>query len=139
MLWGTGCIWLTDRGYNRNPNCILAAAPAVIMTDKIIVLTTWPDLEGAKNLSGKLVESSLAACVNVLPPMISIYQWQGELVQGDEHLLIIKTRAALYDRVETAILEQHPYELPEIIAVPVSTGLPGYLGWINEATHAENE
>ena len=106
-----------------------------VMTDKIIMLTTWPDSAGAKALAEALVTQRLAACVNVLPEMASIYAWQGRLEQGSEHQLIIKTRRRLHDEVAALIVERHPYELPEILCIPVVAGLPGYLDWIDEATH----
>ncbi len=108
------------------------------MTDKTIVLTTWPDLPGAKALAETLIEQKLAACVNVLPAMTSIYQWQGKLEQGTEHQLIIKTRQSLWDDLVATIAQRHPYELPEILAIPVTAGLPGYLSWIDEITDANN-
>ena len=104
------------------------------MTDKIIILTTWPDLAGAKALAEALVTQRLAACVNVLPEMTSVYAWQGKLEQGNEHQLIIKTRRRRHDEVAALIVERHPYELPEILCIPVVAGLPGYLDWIDEAT-----
>ena len=107
------------------------------MTDKIIVLTTWPDLAAARLFARALVERQLAACINVLPEMASIYSWQGKLEQGAEHQLIIKTRRSCYDDVEAMIVERHPYELPEILCIPVTAGFPGYLSWIDEATHAD--
>ena len=105
------------------------------MTDKIIILTTWPDPAGAKALAEALVTRRLAACINVLPEMTSIYAWQGKLEQGAEHQLIIKTRRHRQDEVTALIVERHPYELPEILCIPVTAGLPGYLDWIDEATH----
>lgn len=107
------------------------------MTDNIIVLTTWPDMAGAEAFAQALVERQLAACVNILPEMHSIYQWQGKLEQGVEHQLLIKTTAACYNDVETMIVGHHPYTLPEILCIPVTAGFPSYLSWIEEATHAE--
>ncbi len=107
------------------------------MTDKTIVLTTWPDLAGAEAFAKLLVEKRLAACINVLPEMRSIYQWQGKLEQGAEHQLIIKTTVSRYADVEATIVAHHPYALPEILCIPVTAGFPGYLSWIEEATHAE--
>jgi periplasmic divalent cation tolerance protein len=107
------------------------------MTDKIIVLTTWPDSSGAARFANELVQERLAACVNILPEMVSIYQWQGKMEQGKEHQLIIKTHARLYPQVASLISRRHPYELPEILSIPVVDGLPRYLRWIDEATHAE--
>ncbi len=108
------------------------------MTDKTIVLTTWPDLPGAEALAETLIERKLAACVNLLPAMTSIYSWQGRLERGSEHQLVIKTRQSLWDDIVAVISERHPYELPEILAIPVTAGLPGYLSWIDETTDAHH-
>jgi len=107
------------------------------MTDKIIILTTWPDASGAEQFARDLVERGLAACVNILPEMKSVYRWQGELEQGKEYQLVIKTRKPRYLQVAELISRKHPYDLPEILSVPVDDGLPRYLSWIDEATHAE--
>ena len=104
------------------------------MTEHIVIFTTLPDIEQAESVAQSLVESRLVACVNILPQMRSIYRWQGKLEKGQEHLLIIKTRQARCDEVIEAIRSQHPYELAEIIALPITTGLPGYLSWIDECT-----
>lgn len=98
----------------------------------IIVMTTMPDMASAEQLADNLVENSLAACVNILPAMQSIYRWQGERQQGAEHQLIIKTCASRYEEIEKFIEKHHPYELPEIIGLPIQHGLTAYLGWITE-------
>lgn len=107
------------------------------MTDKIIILTTWPDAASAEQFAKDLVGEGLAACVNILPEMKSVYRWQGELEQGNEHQLVIKTKKSLYPQVAAMIARKHPYELPEILSIAVDDGLPRYLSWIDEATHAE--
>lgn len=104
------------------------------MNDPLLVLTTYPDREGAERLAAELVRARLAACVNVLPAVRSFYLWEGRENSGTEHQLFIKTRDALYPQVESAILDAHPYELPEIIATTISRGLPGYLNWIESST-----
>jgi periplasmic divalent cation tolerance protein len=98
----------------------------------LLILTTMPDRDSAERLAAGLIEQSLAACVNILPEMQSIYRWQGERQQGTEHQLIIKTCANQYENVEKWIKNKHPYELPEILAIPIQNGLGGYLEWINE-------
>jgi len=105
--------------------------------DALIVITNAPDRDVALRLAHALVERKLAACVNILSPCTSVYRWQGTLETAAEVPLLIKTRAALYDDVEAAIKSLHPYDLPEIIAVPVARGLPGYLEWLNTPTITE--
>lgn len=96
------------------------------------MLCTVPDLATGEALGRHLVEAGLAACVNLIPGMTSIYRWQGKLQQDAEALLIIKTRRDRFAALSAAVRERHPYELPEIIAVPLSAGLPAYLDWINQ-------
>jgi periplasmic divalent cation tolerance protein len=98
----------------------------------LIVLTTMPDMDSAQRLAEGLVDESLAACVNILPQMQSIYNWKRERQQGSEHQLIIKTSADQYENIEKWIKNQHPYELPEILAIPIQKGLEEYLEWVNE-------
>lgn len=102
--------------------------------DPLIVLTTLPDAPSAQQLATLLVDSGLAACVNILAPAQSVYRWQGKLETSQEVPLLIKTRAACYAAVEAAIKNHHPYQLPEIIAIPVTHGLPDYLAWIATQT-----
>ena len=103
----------------------------------LIVITHVPNRDVALEIARALIERKLAACVNVLAECTSIYRWQGKLESTAEIPLMIKTRAAIYDDVEAAIKSLHPYELPEIVAVPVERGLPGYLDWINTETVTE--
>lgn len=98
----------------------------------IVVLCTCPDGETAVQLARGLVEQRLAACVNVIDSVRSIYRWRGETTEDSEVLLVIKAPAAHYERLEQAIVASHPYELPEIIAVPIKRGFEQYLQWINE-------
>jgi periplasmic divalent cation tolerance protein len=103
-------------------------------SDTLLIFTNLPDREAALELARKLVERRLAACVNVLAGCTSVYRWKGEVDQADEVPVLVKTRSARYDEVEAAIRELHPYELPEIVAVPVVRGLPDYLDWVGEET-----
>ncbi len=96
-----------------------------------LVLSTCPDPDSAKAIAHTLVEGKLAACVNIVPGLRSIYTWQGKVESADEQLLLIKTRADHYSRVEAAIHKHHPYELPEVVSVPIETGSPDYLAWID--------
>ena len=102
--------------------------------DTLLVFTSLPDREAAVELAHGLVEKRLAACVNVLGGCTSVYRWNGAIEQADEVPVMLKTRAARYPEVEAAIRELHPYELPEIVAVPVVRGLPEYLEWVAEET-----
>ena len=104
------------------------------MTDHLLILTTAPDEDCARRIARALLEARAAACVNLLPPMTSLYRWRGQLEEGREHQLLIKTRRACYGQVEEIVRGLHPYELPELIATPIVTGLAGYLNWIEEST-----
>ena len=100
----------------------------------LLVLTNLPDREAAESLAQTLVERRLAACVNILSPCRSVYRWQGAIEAADEVPVLIKTVQARYAELEAAIRERHPYELPEIIALPVTAGLSGYLAWVAAET-----
>ena len=104
------------------------------MVDTLMVLTTMPDAESAERLASRLVEAGLAACVNVGPEVVSVYSWKGEMQRGSEVQLTIKTVAARYNELEEALTRSHPYEVPEILAVPVANGLPAYLDWVKQCT-----
>ena len=98
--------------------------------DVLVIFCTVPDAATGERIAQHLVEYRLAACVNVIPGIISVYRWQGRVETGSEALMKIKATAGSYRKIETAIRSQHPYELPEIIAVPVSEGLADYLDWV---------
>jgi periplasmic divalent cation tolerance protein len=100
----------------------------------IVVLTNLPDRESAKALARALVERRLAACVNVGAAVESIYHWQGQIETEIEVPIAIKTRQVLYSKVEAAIREIHPYELPEVVAVPITDASAAYLDWIDTET-----
>jgi periplasmic divalent cation tolerance protein len=100
----------------------------------LLVLTNLPDRAAAEQLADSLVEMRLAACVNILAPCLSVYRWKGALQRDEEHPMLIKTTAECYPALEAAIRAGHPYELPEIIAVPVERGLPAYLDWVATET-----
>ncbi len=104
----------------------------------LLVITNLPDAASAARLAQQLIGARVAACVNQLAPCTSTYRWQGKIETATEVPLLIKTTPDAYPRVENLIRAAHPYELPEIIAVPVTTGLPAYLDWANgEITTAE--
>src|SRR5512146_3096610 len=103
------------------------------MSDKKLVITTTGSREEAEKIAHALVERRLAACANIVGPIHSIYRWQGKVESADEHLLIIKTTAAMFDGVRKAIRELHSYELPECIQLPIEGGSAEYLRWIEES------
>lgn len=103
-------------------------------TSILLTLCTVPDRDTAMKLAEKLVDSELAACVNIIAPITSVYRWEGKREIADELLLMIKTTAGQYAALESAIQTLHPYELPEILAVPVEQGLQGYLDWVERCT-----
>lgn len=104
------------------------------MDDAIIVFTNLPDREAAVKLANELIAKNLAACVNVLAECTSVYRWKGAIENAREVPVLIKTRAARYAEVEAAIRGLHPYELPEIVAVPVVHGYDVYLQWVADET-----
>lgn len=99
-----------------------------------LVLCTCPSAQSAHELAGALVESRLAACVNILPGVTSVYGWEDRVESAEEHLLLIKTVAEQYESLETFIEQRHPYEVPEIIAVPIERGSKRYLDWLGAWT-----
>lgn len=103
------------------------------MENAVVVLCTFPDIEQARQIGAALVETQVAACVNILPGVESIYRWEGKVERAGEVLALIKTTR--YADLETAIKKLHPYEVPEILALPVATGFPAYLNWMAESCH----
>ena len=102
----------------------------------LLVLTNLPDRAAAERLAALLIEQRLAACVNILAPCRSVYRWKGAVRRDEEHPMLIKTTVERYPALEKALREGHPYELPEIIAVPIERGLPAYLDWVAAETRA---
>ena len=102
--------------------------------EPILVITNFPDRASALALAQKLVDERLAACVNVLADCTSVYRWQEKIENASEVPIFIKTLAQHYPQVEQAVKAMYPYELPEIIAVPISNGLPAYVQWIAAET-----
>jgi periplasmic divalent cation tolerance protein len=104
-------------------------------TQPIVVLITAPSKEVGEQITASLLEKQLAACVNIVSPLSSIFTWQGEINHDEEALLIVKSRADLFEsQLIPAVLAIHPYQVPEIIALPVSMGLSSYLKWVEEVT-----
>lgn len=104
------------------------------MKEAIVIFVTASSEEEARTLARKLVDSRLVACANVVPGLQSLFHWKGNVEEAKEVLLILKSRAELFDRVEQRVRELHSYEVPEIIALPILQGSAPYLAWINEET-----
>ncbi len=107
--------------------------------DTLLVLTNLPDAAAAQKLAQRIIESRCAACVNQLAPCTSTYRWHDKIETASEVPLLIKTTQSAYPRLEAVIRAAHPYELPEIIAVTISAGLPAYLDWVSQETRTDEE
>ena len=100
----------------------------------LIVLCTVPDRDTAEDIANILIAENLAACVNIIPGITSVYRWEDRIEQAEELILVIKTGGDAYRALQAKISDLHPYELPEVIAVPISHGLSAYLAWIEQCT-----
>lgn len=100
----------------------------------VLVYCTVPDINTGKSIAAELVERKYAACVNILPSILSVYRWQDKIEEAQECLLLIKTIQTCYPKLEASLLALHPYDTPEVIAVPITTGAPDYLAWITKST-----
>ena len=105
----------------------------------IQVLTTTNKREDAEGIAQALVEARLAGCVQILGPLTSVYRWKGKIERAEEWLCLVKSREELYEAIEAAIRSRHPYETPEIIALPITAGSRDYLDWLRAATTASCE
>jgi periplasmic divalent cation tolerance protein len=103
------------------------------MTDAVVIFVTAGSEAEAETIAKALVEAQLAACVNILSPMRSIYRWQGQVADDREWLLVIKTRVERFAAVETTVKALHSYQVPEVIALPVVVGAEGYLQWLRDS------
>ncbi|NWG24196.1 MAG: divalent-cation tolerance protein CutA [Pseudorhodoplanes sp.] len=104
------------------------------MERAVFVYTTWPSLVEAEEAGRSIVQKHLAACVNILPGMVSHYWWEGQLERGEEVVMIFKTRASLAHRVSEEVKAQHPYATPAIVVLPVESVERSYLGWLMAET-----
>lgn len=104
------------------------------MTDKIVVFSACESEQEAYKIARALVEAQLAACVNILPPVTSVYRWQGRIETASEWVLLIKTRREVFESLKHELLRIHSYEVPEVIAVPVVAGSEDYLAWLERET-----
>jgi periplasmic divalent cation tolerance protein len=112
--------------------------PGDQMTDFIEVRTTTSTKEDAESIAGPLVENKLAACVQIIGPITSIYRWKGEIEEEEEFVLLIKTRSTMFPDVRMMIEEEHPYDVPEIISVPITGSSGPYLDWMEENTQLDD-
>lgn len=104
------------------------------MSDAIVVLCTCPDNTSARQLAQTLLSEKLAACVNLIPQVTSLYYWQGKMEESQEVQLVIKTRRTMFGVLQERLLALHPYEVPEILALPILCGNLAYLQWVQEQT-----
>lgn len=107
------------------------------MTDKVVVLVTCANADEAAKIARHLVSRRLAACVNIMQPLRSIYRWQGKLADEQEMLLVIKSTRALFDRVRRAVEKLHSYHVPEVVCLPIIDGAPNYLEWLSSSVRAD--
>lgn len=104
------------------------------MSEVLLVISNAPDRAKAEHIAEALVATNVAACVNILAECSSIYRWEGKIERATEVPLLIKTTAEAYPRLEAELRKLHPYAVPEIIAIPISAGLPAYLDWVQTET-----
>jgi len=103
------------------------------MSQGLVVLSSVAGAEDAERIAHAIVERGLAACVSVVPGVVSIYRWQGAVERAEERLLVMKTTADRFEALRGAVVELHTYELPEVIALPIQAGHPPYLAWLDES------
>ena len=103
------------------------------MTDRILAFSTVATPEDAERIATALVERGLAACVNIVPGVVSVYRWKGAVNRDLERLLVIKTRGERFEALRAALVALHPYEVPELVALPIEGGHPPYLAWLDES------
>ena len=104
------------------------------MSEYIIVLSTTNSIDSAKQIARLLVNEKLAACVNIVDKIESIYRWQGEIVEDNEVLMLIKTQKAMFEQLKSKIEQVHPYSTPEIVSIDLTQGAKSYLDWIKNST-----
>jgi len=104
------------------------------MANYMVIFITTSSIDEAKKLGRTLVEEKLVACSNILSPVHSIYQWKGEMCEGEEALLVLKTKRELFRQIESRVRELHSYDVPEIIAMPIIEGSEDYLSWVESET-----
>lgn len=102
-----------------------------------VVFSTIGTREDAERLARELLQARLVACVNILGPLLSLYHWQGDLQREEEYLLLMKTAESMEGAVMARLQELHPYEVPEVMVLPIAAGSPAYLAWIAESLHKQ--
>jgi periplasmic divalent cation tolerance protein len=113
---------------------IISKEESIMDSQPLVVYCTCPDQATAEHIAETVVDERLAACVNLVPGLISIYRWQGQIQRDAEWLLIIKTYSTVYSLLEARLCELHPYKIPEIIALPIQAGSADYLDWMVDST-----
>jgi periplasmic divalent cation tolerance protein len=103
------------------------------VTERVVAFSTVAKAADAERIARVLVERRLAACVNVVPGVVSVYRWKGDVCRDEELLLVIKTRAERLPALREALVALHPYEVPELVALPIESGHPPYLDWLDES------
>jgi periplasmic divalent cation tolerance protein len=121
-----------------NPRWGQASAEGDRVTDKVVVLVTAASKEESRNIAQHLVECKLAACVNIIGPIESVYCWEGKITQGEEYQLFIKSTRELFAEIKTAIATLHSYHTPEIICLPIIEGSRNYLQWVGDSVKSAN-
>jgi periplasmic divalent cation tolerance protein len=106
------------------------------MTQLIVTFCTCPNKDSAEKIARQLVTDGLAGCVNIIPSLTSVYLWEGKIESADECLLLIKSAPEAYQKIEASIIAEHPYDLPEIIALPTAAAYPEYVNWIHSCHSA---
>ncbi len=124
---------------NRQARSLALSGTRKLMNNKVIVvLSTCPDETVARDLGRRLVESGRAACVNVIPGLRSIYRWQDRIEEDNEAMMLIKTVQERVDEITAWLEQEHPYALPEVVVLPVTAGLPGYLKWVADTAGGQS-
>jgi len=113
--------------------------PGATRSDVALVLTTAPTLDVATSLAEGLLDAGLIACANIVPGVRSLYRWKGEVQRDDEVLVLMKSTTTLYPRLEAFLAKAHPYDVPEILSMPVSAGFAPYVSWIREEVSDTHE
>ena len=119
------------REYSPAP---MADRPSQAPANFLVVLVTVPDVDRAESIARALLEQRLAACVSRVGPLRSLFRWEGKIDAADEQLLLIKTRAELFEPLRAAVAKLHPYQVPEIVALPLAAGADSYLAWLARET-----